>query len=200
MKAGKPDHICADSYLMALSRHKDIAPQYIKKEDCESDFMKDYCVATEDGKFTPKMSGFSLITEQKQLVNTSTGQPVVNSNTDSNGFLTGILLGNMMSNSGPSYYSDPIYRRRDDRGGYTTNTMSGYANSGIKPSKSIQQKVNTYSNPKPSQSRIQSYNSSSSYNTKSSYSKPESRKISVSSSISRSGFGSISSSRSGWGG
>lgn len=226
MKAGKPDYVCADSYLAAIKRHKEIAPKYENEADCESEFMKDYCVKSDDDKFMPKMAGFSLVTEQKQLVSSATGQPVVNqpsssghSGTDSNGFLTGLLVGNMMSsNNGPHYYSEPVYRRRDDRGdGYSTNTMSGYASSGIRPSKSIQAKVNSYSNSQTSKD----YNStrtnsgsnwgnsnsastssgwgSSGSNTsaRSTYTKPS---ISVSDSTTRGGFGSVASARGGWGG
>lgn len=235
MKAGKPDYLCADSYLAALNRHKEIAPQYEKIEDCESDFMEKYCTKNDQGKYVPKMAGFSLITEQK-VVNAPNSQPATNSgqqvaqseqpatsgsssggqtvihqDSGSGDFLTGVLLGNLMSNnnSGPSHYSEPVYRRRDDRGsGYSTNTLSGYANSGVKPSKSIQEKVNAYSNSDSSKdyrsTRTNSYSSkpSSSYSgssySSSSYSKPST--ISVSKSTSRGGFGSISSSRGGWGG
>ncbi|MEG0867346.1 MAG: DUF1190 domain-containing protein [Hafnia sp.] len=226
IQAGKPADVCTESYMTALKRHKEIAPKYEKVEDCESDFMKDYCVKGEDGKFAPKMAGFSLVSEQKQLINSSSGLPVVNQNTDSNGFLTGLVLGNLAGNMGGTthYYSEPVYKRRDDRGsGYSTNTMSGYASSGIRPSKSIQAQaqVNAYSN-KSSSNDYKSTRSATSgsgygdasrsnYNTgysgsssksayNSGYSKPSSSNISVSKTTSRGGFGGVSAARGGWGG
>ncbi|MFK4132156.1 DUF1190 domain-containing protein [Pseudomonas luteola] len=238
--------ICTQSYMVALKNHKEIAPLFENKESCEADFMPDYCVATDDGKFMPKMTGFSLTSEKRQIVDRSTGQPVVTQNTDSNGFITGMLLGNLMSgNGGTTYVSDPVYRHRDSQGNSSYNTLNGFASSGIRPSHSIQEKVKSYSNastnrtissnryqdndvtkpstasgyPKPSSSyTTPSYNpgntssyssqrntnpigssySQSSYGSKS-YSSPSSTKSASASSISRGGFGSASTARSGWG-
>jgi uncharacterized protein YgiB involved in biofilm formation len=145
--AGKPADVCSEAYMLALKRHKDAAPQYEKKEDCEADFMADYCVAGDDGKFMPKMGGFSLATESRQVVDRATGAPVVTQNTDSNGFITGMLLGNLMSgNGGTTYHSDPYYSRRDAQGIQSSNTLNGFASSGYTPSRSIQERARSYSN------------------------------------------------------
>jgi uncharacterized protein YgiB involved in biofilm formation len=145
--AGKPQDVCAETYMAALKKHKDLAPKYEKEADCEADFMPGYCVATEDGKFMPKMAGFSLATETRQIVDRTTGAPVVTQNTDSNGFITGMLLGNLMSgNGGTSYRADPYYSRRDPQGVESSNTLNGFASGGYTPSRSIQERARTYSN------------------------------------------------------
>ncbi|MBI6727372.1 DUF1190 domain-containing protein [Pseudomonas viridiflava] len=235
MAAGKQDQLCAESYLAAIHRHREIAPKYLSQADCESEFTPGGCIATEDGKFVPKMAGFSIVTEQdlpvqpKRAPSTVTqatlsdpettqapaqaqaqAQPASTTNvtnvTNSGGggsglgdILTGVLIGNALSGGGNSratnhYYSEPVYQRRDSSGNSSSNTLRGYESSGVKTSKSIQSSVN---------SRTGSTYDSSSYRSSSSksYESPApSRSYSVSSSTSRSGFGSMSSARGGWGG
>lgn len=235
MAAGKQDQLCAESYLAAIHRHREMAPKYLSQSDCESEFTPGGCIATEDGKFVPKMSGFSLVTEQDVPVQPkraqtsiaqatisdpepapqpaqAQSQPLSTTNvtnvTNSGGgggsglgdILTGVLIGNALSGGGggsratTNYYSEPVYQRRDSNGNSSSNTLRGYESSGVKTSKSIQSSVN---------SRTGSTYDSSSYRSSSSksYESPApARSYSVSSSTSRSGFGSMSSARGGWGG
>lgn len=68
MAAGKQDQICAESYLAALHRHRELAPKYLSQSDCEGEFTPGGCVATEEGKFVPKMPGFTLMSPQAPVV------------------------------------------------------------------------------------------------------------------------------------
>jgi uncharacterized protein YgiB involved in biofilm formation len=55
-----PVDVCSNSYIMALNEHKKIAPTYVSQEDCDGDFVKDYCVVNEAGKWMPKLGGFQI--------------------------------------------------------------------------------------------------------------------------------------------
>lgn len=96
------------------------------------------------------------------------------------GLLTGLLIGNMLSNNRNSYYSEPVYRYRDDRGNYASSTLNQRISKGSTFTKSNQAR----------------YGSSNYSDSIRSASKP----VSVASSTSRGGFGSKASARSGWGG
>ncbi|WP_150782877.1 DUF1190 domain-containing protein, partial [Pseudomonas fluorescens] len=106
-------------------------------------------------------------------------------NTGGSGFstsslLTGLLIGNMLSNNRNSYYSQPVYRYRDNRGNYGTSTLNQRIANGSTFNRSNQAKYGgSYTN---------------------SISKSASKPVSVTSSTSRGGFGSKASARSGWGG
>jgi uncharacterized protein YgiB involved in biofilm formation len=55
-----PVDVCSSSYMMALNEHKKIAPTYASQDDCEGDFVKDYCVVNDAGKWMPKLGGFQI--------------------------------------------------------------------------------------------------------------------------------------------
>jgi uncharacterized protein YgiB involved in biofilm formation len=55
-----PVDVCSNSYMMALNEHKKIAPTYASQDDCEGDFVKDYCVVNDAGKWMPKLGGFQI--------------------------------------------------------------------------------------------------------------------------------------------
>ncbi|MNR50807.1 hypothetical protein D3C85_1703820 [compost metagenome] len=86
----------------------------------------------------------------------------------------------MLSSNRNSYFSEPVYRYRDDRGNYGSSTLNQRISKGSTFTKSNQAR----------------YGSSSYTDSIRSASKP----ISVASSTSRGGFGSKASARSGWGG
>ncbi|WP_462378815.1 DUF1190 domain-containing protein [Pseudomonas sp. Marseille-QA0892] len=186
-----PVDICSDAYMNALADHRRIAPVYDTQAACDADFVPDYCQATSDGNFMPRLGGFEL---------TATGQ-VNRADYDhaqqqgaqsggygvTNGLLTGLLIGNLLSNRGGQYYSQPIYQTRDGRGNYGTSTLSRQMESG-----------KTFSN------SHQARNSSTSAYTRQTLGRSlrsnGSDRSAVGSTISRGGFGSQASARSGWGG
>jgi uncharacterized protein YgiB involved in biofilm formation len=189
-----PVDVCSDAYMTALADHRRIAPTYDDVKSCEADFVPDYCQQNSDGKFAPKLAGFQLEmsgqvpkdqyeaakaqAEQSGggIGGTGIGGSAVN------GFLMGMLVSNMVSGlggGGGRYYSQPIYQERDSRGGYRSSTLSRQIENG----KTFGNSTQARSTPGGS------------------YSKSTlGRNTSVSSSVSRGGFGSQAAARSGWGG
>ncbi|MOA20853.1 hypothetical protein D3C78_1413200 [compost metagenome] len=96
-----------------------------------------------------------------------------------NNFLTGLLIGNMLSNSGGHYYSEPVYRYRDSRGSYSNSTLT--------------RRIETGSNFKKAVTPTRQPYVTTVYS-------PPAKKISVQAAVSRGGFGSQSAAKSGWGG
>lgn len=184
-----PVDICSDAYMKAMAQHRSIAPVYDSKADCDADFVADWCQQDSAGKFIPKLGGFELSADgevtQAEVDAAKAKLPASEANAAGSGFsgnslLMGLLIGNMLSNNRNSYYSEPVYRYRDDRGSYSSSTLSQRVSSGSTFNRSNQAR----------------YGSSSSYTDTIARSKP----VSVASSTSRGGFGSQASARSGWGG
>ncbi|AHZ71210.1 MULTISPECIES: DUF1190 domain-containing protein [Pseudomonas] len=186
-----PVDVCSDAYMTAMAEHRRIAPVYDSQADCDADFVADWCQQDSAGKFIPKLGGFELTADgqvtQSQVDAAKAQLPASEAaNTGGSGFstsslLTGLLIGNMLSSNRNSYYSEPVYRYRDDRGSYSNSTLSQRIAKGSTFTKS-------------NQARYGSSNYADS--VRSSTSKP----VSVASSTSRGGFGSKASARSGWGG
>lgn len=185
-----PVDVCSDAYMTALADHRRIAPTYDNAAACEADFVPDYCQQNSDGKFTPRLGGFQLeisgelpkdqVEAAKAQANQSGGSGFASSGV--NGFLMGMLVSNMIngfSGGGGRYYSQPVYQERDSRGGYQSSTLSRQIERG-----------KTFGN--STQARTSSTGT---------YSKSTlGRNSQVSSSVSRGGFGSQATARSGWGG
>jgi len=184
-----PVDVCSDAYMSAMAEHRRIAPVYDSQADCDADFVADWCQQDSAGKFIPKLGGFELTADgqvtQSQVDAAKAQLPASEANTGGSGFstsslLTGLLIGNMLSNNRNSYYSQPVYRYRDNRGNYGTSTLNQRIANGSTFNRSNQAKYGgSYTN---------------------SISKSASKPVSVSSSTSRGGFGSKASARSGWGG
>lgn len=179
-----PVDICADAYMTAMTEHRRIAPVYDNQADCDADFVADWCQQDSAGKFIPKLGGFELSADgevtQSQVDAARAQLPASEANTGGSGFsnlLTGLLIGNMLSGNRNSYYSEPVYRYRDDRGDYGSSTLSQRVSRGSTFTKSNQARYGSYTD-----------------------SIKSSKAMSVASSTSRGGFGSKSSARSGWGG
>jgi uncharacterized protein YgiB involved in biofilm formation len=184
-----PVDVCSDAYMTALAEHRRIAPVYDNQADCDADFVADWCQQDSAGKFVPRLGGFELTADgqvtQSQVDAARAQLPASEANSGGSGFstgslLTGLLIGNMLSNNRNSYYSEPVYRYRDDRGSYGSSTLSQRISKGTTFTRSNQAKYG------------------SGYSTASTRS--SSKPISVASSTSRGGFGSKASARSGWGG
>ncbi|WP_207280655.1 DUF1190 domain-containing protein [Pseudomonas sp. FW300-N2F2] len=180
-----PVDICSTAYMTAMGEHRRIAPVYDSKADCDADFVPDWCQQDSAGKFLPKLGGFELNADgevtQSEVDAARAQLPASEANVGGSGFgnlLTGLLIGNMLSGNRSSYYSEPVYRYRDDRGNFGSSTLSQRVSSGSTFTKS-------------NQARYGSYTDSI---------KSSSKPMSVASSTSRGGFGSKSSARSGWGG
>jgi len=184
-----PVDVCSDAYMAAMAEHRRVAPVYDSQADCDADFVADWCQQDSAGKFIPKLGGFELTADgqvtQSQVDAAKAQLPASEANSGGSGFstsslLTGLLIGNLLSSNRNSYFSEPVYRYRDDRGNYGNSTLSQRIAKGSVFSRSNQAKSgNGYSN-----------------STFRSASKP----INVASSTSRGGFGSQASARSGWGG
>jgi uncharacterized protein YgiB involved in biofilm formation len=194
VEAKVPVDTCSDAYMQAMSDHRRIAPTYDDKAACEADFVPDYCQVTSDGKYMPKLGGFELgfegnvPKEALDKARAEVAQAQASGFSGTEGLLTGLLIGNLMSNGfgGNRYYSQPIYQTRDDRGGYYSSSLPGQINRGKTFSRSTQARSSPDS--RYSQSTLgRSLGSAGSGS-------------SVSSTISRGGFGSQAAARSGWGG
>jgi uncharacterized protein YgiB involved in biofilm formation len=128
--------VCSNAYIAALTEHRRIAPAYDDKAKCDADFAADWCQKNSDGRFVPKLGGFKVPTsgEPAQNLDAIAGaqmpagdaaavQNVQNtSHTSSgggNGWLTGWLIGNAMSNNA----NRTVYRDRDTRQPYNTSTQ-----------------------------------------------------------------------------
>ncbi|EPJ78589.1 MULTISPECIES: DUF1190 domain-containing protein [Pseudomonas] len=179
-----PVDICADAYMSAMSEHRRIAPVYDSQADCDADFVPDWCQQDSAGKFLPKLGGFELNADgevtQSEVDAARAKLPASEANVGGSGFgnlLTGMLIGNMLSSNRSSYYSEPVYRYRDDRGSFGSSTLSQRVSSGSTFTRSNQARYGSYTD-----------------------SIKSSKAMAVASSTSRGGFGSKSSARSGWGG
>jgi uncharacterized protein YgiB involved in biofilm formation len=184
-----PVDVCSDAYMAAMAEHRRLAPVYDNQADCDADFVADWCQQDSAGKFIPKLGGFELSADgevtQSQVDAAKAQLPTSEANSGGSGFsgtslLTGLLIGNMLSNNRNSYNSQPVYRYRDDRGSYSSSTLGQRIAKGSTFTKSNQAR----------------YGSSNYADSIRSASKP----VSVASSTSRGGFGSKASARSGWGG
>lgn len=243
-----PQAICQNSFIQANNEHLKVAPTYKSEDDCEAVFMKDQCAVNLDNLWAPKLAGFEITESHIERVNggnvvqsttpqaapvgttqapaTTGGTTVINNTTgggSSDGFVTGLLIGNMMGNSGPNYYSQPVYVERTSRGDYTKSTISERVNRGESFAKSTQAaqgwdykqksmsdalanraaQVRQTATPRPAASTYRdSVFGSSSYGSKSSFTayNSGSRVSANSGSISRGGFGGGSSARGGFGG
>ncbi|MCJ8205180.1 DUF1190 domain-containing protein [Pseudomonas sp. RGM2987] len=182
-----PVDVCSDAFMNAMAEHRRIAPVYDNQADCDADFVADWCQQDSTGKFIPKLGGFELTAKgevtQSEVDAAAAQLPASEATTGGSGFsggslLTGLLIGNMLSNNRNSYYSEPVYRYRDDRGGFGSSTLAQRVEKGSTFTKSNQARYGSYTD------TVRSANKS----------------ISVASSTSRGGFGSKASARSGWGG
>lgn len=182
-----PVDVCSDAYMTAMAEHRRIAPTYSNQADCDADFVADWCQQDSTGQFIPRLGGFELTADgqvtQAQVDAAKAQLPASEANAQGSGFsgtslLTGLLIGNMLSSNRNSYYSQPVYRYRDDRGNYASSTLAQRISKGSTFTKSNQARYGNYTD------------------TVRSASKP----ISVASSTSRGDFGSKASARSGWGG
>ena len=138
-----PVDVCSDAYMTAMTQHRSIAPVYDNKADCDADFVADWCQQDSAGKFIPKLGGFELSADgevtQAEVDAAKAKLPASEANAAGSGFsgsslLTGLLIGNMLSNNRNSYYSEPVYRYRDDRGSYSSSTLSQRVSSRARPS------------------------------------------------------------------
>ncbi|WP_248769533.1 DUF1190 domain-containing protein [Pseudomonas sp. MWU12-2345] len=185
-----PVEVCSDAFMQALADHRRIAPTYDDQASCDSDFVPGYCQITPDGKYMPKMGGFELAMSgdvpRKDLEQAQQQAAVQSGGGGNGGLLTGLLLGNLLSNSGGGgrYYSQPIYDNRDNRGSYGSSTLSQQIEQGKSFSRSTQARSSSTNTYTPA-TLGKSLGSGSG---------------SVSSTVSRGGFGSQATARSGWGG
>ncbi len=192
-EAKVPVDVCSDAYMKAMTEHRRLAPAYASEADCEADFVEGYCQANPAGQFIPRLGGFNLTTSgsftQAEIAQAQSRSSAGASGFDSGDLLTGLLIGNMLSSGGGRYYSEPVYRYRDDRGSFATSTLKSRIDRGTTFSKAAaasRQAYNTASAPRPAASTKTNYQSAP--------------KVNVKSTVSRGGFGSRSAAKSGWGG
>ncbi|MEE1926180.1 DUF1190 domain-containing protein [Pseudomonas sp. 148P] len=212
-----PVDVCSDAYIQAMVDHRKVAPVYTDRAACDADFVEGYCQPTSDGKFMPQMGGFELAMSgempkaQAEQIQQQAAQQDAQQGASSSGVggtvaaaatgaLAGMLIGNAMSNrSAPRYQSQPVYQNRDSRGSYQTSTLSRQIEQGKTFSRSTQPQRYKQDDKQGSSSGY--YGGSGSTRSTSSTSAFRSGSgSSVSSSISRGGFGQQATARSGWGG
>ncbi|OEC32608.1 Uncharacterized conserved protein YgiB, involved in bioifilm formation, UPF0441/DUF1190 family [Pseudomonas cuatrocienegasensis] len=176
-----PVDVCSDAFMTAIAEHRRIAPTYASRAECDSDFVENYCKVDSRGMYTPPMGGFQLsaegqVSESQLAQSQATSGTGTSAGSGLNNVVMGMLIGNMLSSSGGRYYSEPVYRYREDRGDYYgTSTLATRIRSGTTFKNSTQAKSG------------------------SGYSSIITKPIAVKSTTSRGGFGSQASARSGWG-
>jgi len=127
--------VCSNAYVAALTEHRRIAPAYDDKAKCDADFAADWCQKNSDGRFVPKLGGFKVPQNGEApqdldaIANTQlpAGEATAAQNVQStshasgsgNGWLSGWLIGNAMSNNA----NRTVYRDRDTRQTYNTSTQ-----------------------------------------------------------------------------
>lgn len=127
--------VCSNAYVAALTEHRRIAPAYDDKAKCDADFAADWCQKNSDGRFVPKLGGFkvpqnaeapqdlnAIANAQMPAGDAAAAQNVQNTSHSSgggNGWLSGWLIGNAMSNNA----NRTVYRDRDTRQTYNTSTQ-----------------------------------------------------------------------------
>jgi uncharacterized protein YgiB involved in biofilm formation len=129
--------VCSNAYVAALTEHRRIAPAYDNKTKCDADFAADWCQKNSDGRFVPRLGGFKVPQEGEPAQNldaianaqmpagNATAQNVQSTSHVSsgggggNGWLTGWLIGNAMSNNAER----TVYRDRETRQPYNTSTQ-----------------------------------------------------------------------------
>ncbi|MGZ9664923.1 DUF1190 domain-containing protein [Pseudomonas sp. GNP014] len=129
--------VCTNAYVAALTEHRRIAPAYDDKAQCDADFAADWCQKNSAGRFVPKLGGFkvpqndeapqnldAVANAQMPAGEAAAAQHVQSTSHSSggggNGWLSGWLIGNAMSNNA----NRTVYRDRDDdRQTYTTSTQ-----------------------------------------------------------------------------
>jgi uncharacterized protein YgiB involved in biofilm formation len=129
--------VCSNAYVAALTEHRRIAPAYDAKAKCDADFAADWCQKNSDGRFVPKLGGFKVPQEGEPAQNldaiSNAQMPAGNATTQNvqstshvssgggggNGWLTGWLIGNAMSNNAER----TVYRDRETRQPYNTSTQ-----------------------------------------------------------------------------
>lgn len=128
--------VCSNAYVAALTEHRRIAPAYDNKAKCDADFAADWCQKNSDGRFVPKLGGFKVpqngeaaqnldaIANAQMPAGDSTAQNAQTTSHSSgggggNGWLTGWLIGNAMSNNADR----TVYRDRETRQTYNTSTQ-----------------------------------------------------------------------------
>lgn len=100
---------CRSDFANAQVLHPQVAPKYLNKEECETDFGPDQCETA----------------PQKTAQGGSVFMPMMM------GFLAGQMMGNNASNlqqsAGSKVPTQPLYKSRDDRGTFRTATNAPVA-------------------------------------------------------------------------
>lgn len=185
-----PVDVCSDAFMQALADHRKIAPTYDDQAACDADFVAGYCEATSEGKFMPKMGGFELAMSgqlPKGGVEQAQAQSAQSGNNDGS-FLNGLLWGQLLNNRNNNYYSQPIYDTRDNRGSYSSSTLSRQIEQG-KTFGSSTQARSTSGGSYTNETLGRSLGGNA-----------DTGRSRVSSAISRGGFGQQATARSGWSG
>jgi uncharacterized protein YgiB involved in biofilm formation len=149
-----PENICAESYMNALAEHKRRAPTYDTQAQCEEDFVAGYCETADAGKFAPKFGGFEIGASgratEAQIAAAQAAANTGHAGGSNEGLLTGLLIGSMINNGGASRFSEPVYRYRDDRGGFASSSLNRRIETGSRFTNSTQARTsNAYTAPAP---------------------------------------------------
>lgn len=178
-----PNAICTDAYQQAQSDYQRQTPTFAFQSECEAQFGADNCQATVGGRYMPLMNGFELesaaeVTQSQLDAGYAQGGGYGHV---ASAAVAGILLGQVVSNSDRRFRAQPLYANRS---GARLGPHNG-ALGGIQRAREDEQNS--------------SGGSSGGGGGGGRWSRKESHPAS-SASITRGGFGSQATARSGWGG
>ncbi|GAB1616409.1 DUF1190 domain-containing protein [Pseudomonas kermanshahensis] len=183
-----PEKACNDAYKQALAEYRRTTPTYVSKPACEAEFSPDGCQISVGGRYMPRMSGFALETTGEV-----TQAQVDAAHAQGGGYghvatavVAGMLLGQMASSADRRYRAQPLYAYREGAGQRNGLLGQRYGTAG-----GIQR-----SNKDEQSSSGGGSGGGGSYGA----SGRSASRSAVSASISRGGFGSQATARSGWGG
>lgn len=184
-----PEKACNDAYKQALAEYRRTAPTYVSKPDCEAEFAPDGCQIGAGGRYMPRMSGFELDTAGEV-----TQSQVDAAHAQGGGYghvatavVAGMLLGQMTNSADRRYRAQPLYTYRDGAGQRSGLLGQRYGVAGG---------IQRTNKDEQSSSGGSSGGGGAGYGA----SGRTASRSAVSASISRGGFGSQATARSGWGG
>lgn len=216
-----PVTICSDAFIQAQNEHRRTAPHYDTQQACDADFVPGYCQADGQGGFMPKVGDFEIhasgtLTDEQYRQAQTEAQSQMNGHGSSvtgavvgggAGLLTGYMLGKALSNNRSTQYqshpASPYPPRQDDRDSSTSGSYRPAANNSSKWRSGNGDDSARTRDSLGNNLRNNGASASNGWDSRSSdrsARQQDQSRTSAASSVSRGGFGSEATARSGWSG